>query len=89
MLEYVCVSVPQLQFANEQSDASWNSGSAKDLVFLVQVSCQVSEHGHIPSPNTSAHTLAHLLASAIFNPDIFTHTLRQWEYISPSLSPPV
>ncbi|CDQ99190.1 unnamed protein product [Oncorhynchus mykiss] len=40
MLEYVCVSVPQLQFANEQSDASWISGSAKDLVFLVQVSCQ-------------------------------------------------
>lgn len=30
----------ELQFANEQSDASWNSGSAKDLVFLVQVSCQ-------------------------------------------------
>ncbi|XP_059424407.1 rho GTPase-activating protein 33-like isoform X4 [Carassius carassius] len=30
----------ELQFANEQSDASWTSGSAKDLVFLVQVSCQ-------------------------------------------------
>ncbi|KAG9335417.1 hypothetical protein JZ751_004739 [Albula glossodonta] len=30
----------ELQFANEQSDASWNSGAAKDLVFLVQVSCQ-------------------------------------------------
>uniref|UniRef100_A0A4W5P648 PX domain-containing protein n=1 Tax=Hucho hucho TaxID=62062 RepID=A0A4W5P648_9TELE len=30
----------KLQFANEQSDASWNSRSAKDLVFLVQVSCQ-------------------------------------------------
>uniref|UniRef100_A0A671MMG7 Rho GTPase-activating protein 33-like n=1 Tax=Sinocyclocheilus anshuiensis TaxID=1608454 RepID=A0A671MMG7_9TELE len=30
----------ELQFANEQSDASWTLGSAKDLVFLVQVSCQ-------------------------------------------------
>ncbi|XP_073703840.1 uncharacterized protein arhgap33 [Garra rufa] len=30
----------ELQFANEQSDASWTTGSAKDLVFLVQVSCQ-------------------------------------------------
>ncbi|KAM6967546.1 rho GTPase-activating protein 33 [Aplochiton taeniatus] len=30
----------QLQFASEQSDASWSSGSAKDMVFLVQVSCQ-------------------------------------------------
>ncbi|KAJ8384463.1 hypothetical protein AAFF_G00204840 [Aldrovandia affinis] len=30
----------ELQFASEQSDASWNAGSAKDLVFLVQVSCQ-------------------------------------------------
>ncbi|XP_056617670.1 rho GTPase-activating protein 33 isoform X2 [Triplophysa dalaica] len=30
----------ELQFANEQNDASWTSGSAKDLVFLVQVSCQ-------------------------------------------------
>ncbi|CDQ74069.1 unnamed protein product [Oncorhynchus mykiss] len=30
----------ELQFANEQSVASWNSGSAKNLVFLVQVSCQ-------------------------------------------------
>ncbi|XP_052473907.1 rho GTPase-activating protein 33 isoform X1 [Carassius gibelio] len=30
----------ELRFANEQSDASWTSGSAKDLVFLVQVSCQ-------------------------------------------------
>ncbi|KAJ8005357.1 hypothetical protein DPEC_G00145780 [Dallia pectoralis] len=30
----------ELQFANEQNDASWNSVSAKDLVFLVQVSCQ-------------------------------------------------
>uniref|UniRef100_A0A4W5L3V2 Rho GTPase activating protein 33 n=1 Tax=Hucho hucho TaxID=62062 RepID=A0A4W5L3V2_9TELE len=36
-VEFVSI---QLQFANEQSDASWNSGSAKDLVFLVQVSCQ-------------------------------------------------
>ncbi|XP_036413962.1 rho GTPase-activating protein 33 isoform X1 [Colossoma macropomum] len=30
----------ELQFASEQSDASWSSASAKDLVFLVQVSCQ-------------------------------------------------
>ncbi|XP_073667635.1 rho GTPase-activating protein 32 isoform X4 [Paramisgurnus dabryanus] len=30
----------ELQFANDQNDASWTSGSAKDLVFLVQVSCQ-------------------------------------------------
>uniref|UniRef100_A0AAY4AYB9 Rho GTPase activating protein 33 n=1 Tax=Denticeps clupeoides TaxID=299321 RepID=A0AAY4AYB9_9TELE len=30
----------ELQFASEQNDASWTSGSAKDLVFLVQVSCQ-------------------------------------------------
>ncbi|KAL0984977.1 hypothetical protein UPYG_G00151340 [Umbra pygmaea] len=30
----------ELQFANEQNDASWNSVSAKGLVFLVQVSCQ-------------------------------------------------
>ncbi|TRY82730.1 hypothetical protein DNTS_005487 [Danionella cerebrum] len=30
----------ELQFATEQSDASWTTGSAKDLVFLVQVSCQ-------------------------------------------------
>lgn len=30
----------QLQFASEPGDASWSSASAKDLVFLVQVSCQ-------------------------------------------------
>ncbi|XP_051575454.1 rho GTPase-activating protein 33-like [Myxocyprinus asiaticus] len=30
----------KLQFANEQSDASWTLGSVKDLVFIVQVSCQ-------------------------------------------------
>ncbi|XP_046899775.1 rho GTPase-activating protein 33 isoform X2 [Hypomesus transpacificus] len=30
----------ELQFASEQSDANWSSGSAKDMVFLVQVSCQ-------------------------------------------------
>ncbi|KAJ8289734.1 hypothetical protein GJAV_G00004660 [Gymnothorax javanicus] len=30
----------ELQFASDQSDASWTAGSAKDLVFLVQVSCQ-------------------------------------------------
>ncbi|XP_026779808.2 rho GTPase-activating protein 33 isoform X1 [Pangasianodon hypophthalmus] len=30
----------ELQFASEQSDASWSSANAKDLVFLVQVSCQ-------------------------------------------------
>ncbi|XP_019896901.2 rho GTPase-activating protein 33 isoform X2 [Esox lucius] len=30
----------ELQFANEQNDACWNSLSAKDLVFLVHVSCQ-------------------------------------------------
>ncbi|XP_018582428.2 rho GTPase-activating protein 33 isoform X2 [Scleropages formosus] len=30
----------ELQFANEQNDAGWSCGSAKDLVFLVQVSCQ-------------------------------------------------
>ncbi|KTG24407.1 hypothetical protein cypCar_00007782 [Cyprinus carpio] len=38
--EHVDFSSLELQFANEQSDASWTSGSAKDLVFLVQVSCQ-------------------------------------------------
>lgn len=31
----------QLQFASEQNDASWSSANVKDLVFLVQVSCQV------------------------------------------------
>ncbi|XP_060718283.1 rho GTPase-activating protein 33 isoform X1 [Tachysurus vachellii] len=30
----------ELQFASEQSDANWSSANAKDLVFLVQVSCQ-------------------------------------------------
>ncbi|KAG7469014.1 hypothetical protein MATL_G00124340 [Megalops atlanticus] len=30
----------ELQLASEQSEGHWNSGSAKDLVFLVQVSCQ-------------------------------------------------
>ncbi|XP_062841716.1 rho GTPase-activating protein 33 [Trichomycterus rosablanca] len=30
----------ELQFASDQSDANWSLGSAKDLVFLVQVSCQ-------------------------------------------------
>ncbi|XP_035381974.1 rho GTPase-activating protein 33 isoform X2 [Electrophorus electricus] len=30
----------ELQFANEQSDSSWSLASAKDPVFLVQVSCQ-------------------------------------------------
>lgn len=30
----------ELQFASEQSDASWSSANPKDLVFLVQVSCQ-------------------------------------------------
>ncbi|KAG5855928.1 hypothetical protein ANANG_G00002200 [Anguilla anguilla] len=30
----------ELRFASEQSDASWAMGSARDLVFLVQVSCQ-------------------------------------------------
>ncbi|MBN3304688.1 RHG32 protein, partial [Amia calva] len=30
----------QLQFASDQSNANWSSSSAKDLVFLVQVSCQ-------------------------------------------------
>ncbi|XP_062394653.1 rho GTPase-activating protein 33 isoform X2 [Sardina pilchardus] len=30
----------ELQFANEQNDASWTSSATKDLVFLVQVSCQ-------------------------------------------------
>uniref|UniRef100_A0A8C2BRW1 Rho GTPase activating protein 33 n=1 Tax=Cyprinus carpio TaxID=7962 RepID=A0A8C2BRW1_CYPCA len=38
--EHVDFSSLELQFADEQSDASWTSGSAKDLVFLVQVSCQ-------------------------------------------------
>ncbi|KAI4901957.1 hypothetical protein NFI96_029209, partial [Prochilodus magdalenae] len=38
---FMCVVLcPQLQFASEQSDANWTSASAKDLVFLVQVSCQ-------------------------------------------------
>ncbi|MFT7800689.1 rho GTPase-activating protein 33-like isoform X2, partial [Arapaima gigas] len=30
----------ELQFGNTQNDAGWSCGSAKDLVFLVQVSCQ-------------------------------------------------
>lgn len=30
----------ELQFASEQSDASWSSANTKDLIFLVQVSCQ-------------------------------------------------
>ncbi|XP_058232084.1 rho GTPase-activating protein 33 isoform X3 [Hemibagrus wyckioides] len=30
----------ELQFASEQSDANWSSANAKDLIFLVQVSCQ-------------------------------------------------
>ncbi|XP_053343442.1 rho GTPase-activating protein 33 isoform X3 [Clarias gariepinus] len=30
----------ELQFASEQNDASWSSANVKDLVFLVQVSCQ-------------------------------------------------
>ncbi|KAA0702753.1 Rho GTPase-activating protein 32 [Triplophysa tibetana] len=38
--ENVDFGLLELQFANEQNDASWTSGSAKDLVFLVQVSCQ-------------------------------------------------
>ncbi|XP_031432722.1 rho GTPase-activating protein 33 isoform X3 [Clupea harengus] len=38
--ENVDFSSIELQFAIEQTDASWTLGSAKDLVFLVQVSCQ-------------------------------------------------
>ncbi|TSK20216.1 Rho GTPase-activating protein 32 [Bagarius yarrelli] len=30
----------ELQLASEQNDASWSSANAKDIVFLVQVSCQ-------------------------------------------------